>query len=217
MKKNEIFKNVVSALKKFVKFIFKNKIMLVVTIVALLAIALGILSKVGLIKNSSAVKSETITKMVEKIQELSTIKYRYTNVGSYENQSELVGIKIPLTYKRFIVTYDGVMKIGINLKNIDINVSEKKISIKLPKPEILSNQTLDDSIKFFDQTSGIFNPIKLDDYTDFVKALNTEALEKAQNSDLMEEATENTKLALSKLLTLNPEINDYEIVFEEMK
>lgn len=217
MKKNEIFKNVVSALKKFVKFIFKNKIMLVVTIVALLAIALGILSKVGLIKNSSAVKSETITKMVEKIQELSTIKYRYTNVGSYENQSELVGIKIPLTYKRFIVTYDGVMKIGINLKNIDINVSEKKISIKLPKPEILSNQTLDDSIKFFDQTSGIFNPIKLDDYTDFVKALNTEALEKAQNSDLMEEATENTKLVLSKLLTLNPEINDYEIVFEEMK
>ena len=213
MKENEQKSGFLSVLNKCIGFFIRNKYIAIAVITAVILLVLGLTVRFGM-KNKTRLKSDTVNKMIEKIQELSTINYHYTNVGSYEKQNELIGIKIPLTYKRFIVTYDGTMKIGINLKNIEVKIVDKEIMIKLPKPEILSNQMLEDSIRFFDQTSGIFNPLKLNEYTDFVKKLNAEALEKVEKSGIMKEAVENAKLALTNLLSLNPDIGrNYVISF----
>ena len=124
-------------------------------------------------------------------------------------------MKIPLTEKKFIISYDGEVNAGVNLDEIDVKVDEKneKITVKMPKAKILNNFIDEDSLTIFDERESIFNQLKLNDFSDFrkdeMKKTEKELIEKG----FLEEADKKTKTAIEEILKINPLIEDYEIKF----
>ncbi|WP_035446364.1 DUF4230 domain-containing protein [Atopobacter phocae] len=152
------------------------------------------------------ITSELIGKRLENVQELTTTKYYYTNTGSFENNRNLYGWSIPLTTKKFIVSYDGTIHAGVNLKQMTIQVKDDKITIELPAPKILAHEIDEDSLQIFDERDSIFNPITIEDYAGFSidqkKIIEEEAIEKG----LLKEARKNAEMTIQTLLINDPQI-----------
>lgn len=166
--------------------------------------------KAGVFKNKEEVTSDIVKEQLVSVKELTTLKYRYTNVGSFENDNEFYGIKIPFTTKKFIISYDGEISAGIDLDKakVDINNEKKSINISLPQAEILAHQIDEDSLTIFDEKESIFNQLKIKDFSEFrkneMKKTEQELLEKG----FLEEARDKSKDAIVEILNINPLIKD---------
>lgn len=159
---------------------------------------------------------ETIGRYQENTKELTTLKYYYTDIGSFEHQNQFIGVKIPLTYKRFIVTHEGVIRLGVQLQKLKIQVEERRILLFLPQAELLSHELREDSIRFFDEQATIFNPMKLTDYTVFVANQKAQTEAKIVNDSLLLEARNEARRVLRDLLLALPEVREhYELEFLE--
>ncbi len=166
--------------------------------------------KAGVFKTKEEVTSDIVKEQLVSVKELTTLKYRYTNVGSFENDNEFYGIKIPFTTKKFIISYDGEISAGIDLDKakVDINDEKKAINISLPQAKILSHQIDEDSLTIFDEKESIFNQLKIKDFSEFrkneMKKTEQELLEKG----FLEEARDKSKDAIIEILNINPLIKD---------
>lgn len=161
------------------------------------------------------ITSDLVGNQLLSAQELTTTKYMYTNAGAFENQNDFYGWKVPFTRKEFIVSYDGRIHAGVNLEEVDVIVSETTIQVTLPEVKILSHEIDTESLKVFDESSSIFNPLRIEDYKNFAmsqeKVVESEAIEKG----LLVEATDHAQEAVRAVLEMNPDIAEqYTIEFE---
>ncbi|MEG0273217.1 MAG: DUF4230 domain-containing protein [Hydrogenoanaerobacterium sp.] len=134
------------------------------------------------------ITSEIVSQRLVGLSELSSVKYLYTNMGKFEESNNFYGWEVPLTKKLFIVSYDGVITAGIDMKNIKIDVTSNKITVTLPPAALLSHTITDGSVQVFDESKNIFNPIKITDYTSFCEDEKTKIEEKALANGLLTEA-----------------------------
>jgi hypothetical protein len=147
----------------------------------------------------SLIKSE-----IENIGELATVEYLYTDAGKFEDPAELFGHDLPFSFttKHFIAKWDGVIKAGINLSDVTVEVNKfaKEITIHLPDAKILSHEIDQDSIETLDQKNGLFNPIEIEDVRTF-DAVSKEAMEaRVIENGLLDKAFENAKNIIQKLI-----------------
>lgn len=161
------------------------------------------------------ITSDLVGNQLLSAQELTTTKYMYTNAGAFENQNDFYGWKVPFTRKEFIVSYDGRIHAGVNLEEVDVIVSETTIQVTLPEVKILSHEIDTESLKVFDESSSIFNPLRIEDYKNFAmsqeKVVESEAIEKG----LLVEATDHAQEAVRAVLEMNPDIAEqYTIEFK---
>lgn len=164
--------------------------------------------------NKDAMLMETVARLKENVKELATIKYYYTDVGSFENYNEVIGLRIPMTTKKFIVSYDGTLTIGVKLNKMQVDLVGNRIEVKLPKAEVLNHEMDENSTKFFDQKSSAFNPIKLNDFTEFLAVKKQSSINKIVTHTLLEEAREEAKKIIKQLMLVSPDIaQNYEVVF----
>ena len=138
------------------------------------------------------------------ISELAVVNYHYTNMAQFENGSDFYGVRLPFTTKRFILTYDGEIKAGIDLEKALVEVGEGGVTVRLPEAEILSHEMDEGSVEIFDEKASIFNPFTVEDFAAF-QAEQKDAMEqKALESGLLEEAATkaeaNVRLLLSAAL-----------------
>lgn len=198
-------------MKKTKRFII---IILLIGLMGVITYFLGM--RTGRIAAKPTITSTIVEEQLQSVKELTTLKYKYTNVGAFENQSEFYGIKIPLTLKKFIVSYDGVINAGVVLDNADITVSGNTINISLPPSQILSHEIDEDSLQIFDEQNSIFNQLQIEDYSAFRKDQKQKTESKVIEEGILVEAMKNTKIAIEELLNINPEIsNEYNIVIIE--
>lgn len=160
----------------------------------------------GQISTEPVITSDLVGNQLLSAQELTTTKYMYTNAGAFENQNDFYGWKVPLTRKKFIVSYDGQIHAGVNLEEVEVVVNEEIIQVTLPEAKILSHEIDTESLKVFDESSSIFNPLRIEDYQNFTidqkKVVESEAIEKG----LLVEATEHAQEAVRAVLEINPNI-----------
>ena len=149
------------------------------------------------------------------INELTTVEYHYTTMGQFENSADFYGMKVPFTTKKFIVSYDGAIKAGVDLSGIEIAVSETVITITLPKAEILSHQVDESSFQIYDEKSGIFNKIKLEDYNSFQLEQKKTMEDKALSSGLLAEAYNNAKNIVTNIIEMATEGYEYSVIIKE--
>lgn len=163
------------------------------------------------------ITNETVGVQIKELKELSTIQYRYKEVVSREDWNTLFNFKLPFTKSSFIVSYTGILKIGIDLAETKINVDEgsKTIKITLPESKILSNELDFKSLKVYDEKNSIFNPIKVEDYTEFTQGGKENAEKDARESGVFEQSKEVAKKIITEMLNTTKEIKEnYKIVFE---
>lgn len=169
---------------------------------------------------SKEINIDLINSEIQNIGELATIEYLYTDAAKFEDAPTLFGQDIPFTTKSFIVKWDGIIKSGVKVDEIkvELNNNKKEIVVHIPKSEILSHEIDSDSIETLDEKNGFFNPIKIDDVRE-LDAIGKEAMEKrAVENGILEKAFENAKEFIYKLVNTDlVKEQEYNIIFKEME
>lgn len=168
-----------------------------------------------------AITDSLISEQLNALRELVTTEYLYTNSGKYENQNQITiigkDINIPFTGKRFIVAYDGRIKAGIDIgqTQIDIDEDARAITIALPKSEIISHETFEDTLVVLDETNNVFNPISIENYNEFVSEQKDSMEKKAIERGLLTNADAEAKLMVQSFLSQIPGIDTYKLTIQQ--
>lgn len=173
-----------------------------------------------LVKTTSEISAQTIIKEILPIGEYASLAYHYTTVVKDINSKDIKGWTIPFTTRKYIFTYNGTMKLGIDGTKIKIKEEEAGekglpvIVIALPSIKILSHEVIDSSIEVFDQSQTIFNEINIQDAFKVTSERKRELEKKVMDGDVVKEARASTEQQLGTLLRSLPGIRGvYEIVF----
>lgn len=137
---------------------------------------------------NTEVSAVVLQNKLTEISEYASLTYSYTNMAEFENSKDFYGVKLPFTTKGFIITYDGEIKAGVDLAKAEVTVSGSKVKVSLPAAEILSHEIDEDSLEVFDETTSIFNPLKVTDYNTFNKEQKAKMEEKAAEKGILKEA-----------------------------
>lgn len=178
----------------------QGKLIIFGVILAIVCFAVGFFSG-GREEKPPVLSSITVENQLQQISQLATIRYSYTNMGQFENSNEFYGIKLPFTTKRFIVAYDGTITAGVDLSQAKVTITDQKVTIALPAPQILSHEVDHNSLEVFDETTSIFNPITIEDYTGFQADQQGVMEEKAIQGGLLTQAKDQAEAAIGGLIT----------------
>ena len=189
----------------------KRRAILVLILIAVVAGAFFLGGVMAGRNSQPQITSSLLGQRLSAIQELATQEYHYTNMGRFQNQLDFYGWKVPFTTKSFIVAYDGVIKAGVDLSELQVEVSGKTISVTLPEGKILSHDIDEDSLEVFDETKNIFNPIQIEDYTGFTADQKASMEERAISEGLLTAATERARTVVEEFITALPGAEDYTI------
>ena len=204
-------------MKMNVKGFFKKTISMPMLILLVIVIAGGSYFLFRTDNGKPKITNETIGIQIKEIKEMSTIQYKYKELASREDWNTLFNIKLPFTKSSFILTYTGVLKLGIDFAETKIEVDEgsKTIKVTLPESKVLSNEIDMKSIKVYDETNSIFNPVKINDYAQFTQSGKENAEADARENGIFEQSKEVAKKIITELLNTTKEIKEkYKIVFE---
>lgn len=137
-------------------------------------VSMMIINKFDLFGTSrNAVTSEFIGHRIQEISELGTLHHQYRKMASYQDVAKLVESlpdwRINKSIKEFVLIYKGDVKLGYDMKDIQIFVDKitKTITITLPDPKILSHSIDFESIDVVMEKAGWFNSIKFEDFKKF--------------------------------------------------
>ena len=159
--------------------------------------------------NEPKVTSTTLKNQIVEINELAVYSYDYSKVGKFSNNLTFYGWDVPLTQKSFLITYNGTMKAGIDLKKTTVKVNKKTIDITLPQSEVLSHVIDENSIEVYDETNNVFNQISINDYKTFAKKEKKKNEKEAIHNGLLDKANDRVKEILTAYLHSIPEIKDH--------
>lgn len=196
------------------------KWVIAIVIIGIMAALLGAGIKIGSFfagkgKEKLEISQAVLEERLESIGELAAMQYYYTDMGKYDSSKTIGDVKVPFTTTSFIITYDGIIKVGINLEEAKIETGEKKISILIPQSKILSHEIIEDSTVVYDEKYSIFNGLSVTDVTNFQTEQKAVMEKKALESGICEESNEKVaELIRSICYTLvenQPDKEEYKI------
>ena len=158
------------------------------------------------VETKAVITGEMIEEKLRDIGELATEEYTYTEVGTFDSNKsvQIFGrdVNLPLTQSKFIYSYDGTIKAGIDFARITVEKDEisKIITVTLPKARILSSELDEESFQLYDEKNNIFNPYSVSDVNDTNREIKTHAEEKAISKGLLKRAGSNAETMVYGLL-----------------
>ena len=153
----------------------------------------------SLVQEKEIITQDILQQQIQEIGELGTAKYYYTNMGRYENTLQVGGKNIPFTQKMFIISYDGTIKAGVEVKDIRVTLKDKAIRVTIPPAKILSHEVDMESVTVFDEKNSIFNGLSTEDVTQFLNDQKAQMEEKAVTNGLLEDAGQNAGNSLKTI------------------
>lgn len=189
---------------------FKQGLISAIIVAVLMIAAFFAAKNIFNVEEETKVTSETVEAALKEAKELTTLKYHYKNIASFENSQQFQGMKIPFTTKKFLYTYEGEIHAGVDLDEAKVKVNEeaKTINVSLPETKILSHDIDEDSVMVYDDKDSIFNQLELEDYSNFRKEEEAKVEKEAIDKGLLVEAKDQTIKAVKELLNLNPVIGE---------
>ena len=177
-------------------------------IALILALTLSITVNVMLVLRRKAAQNRsvrtTILSGIQNVSELATIRERFQSIVTFSDGVKIPGlnVNIPGTTRKFMLKYYGTIVCGCDLtkaqvsERFDIN----RVRITLPHSEILDIYADVHSFEVYDQSSGIFTSVKLEDQNGEVNA----DLEKVKAHELqkgiLSQADENVRKILTSVV-----------------
>ncbi len=168
----------------------------------------------GLITETTvSLTGETIRDGLTDIGELATEEYFFTRVETYDSSKNIKGFKVPFTTSRFVYSYDGTVKAGIDFTGIEVEKDDlkKTITVILPASHILDCSIDPDSFEVYDEKRSVFNPVSISDYNDSLEEMIEAAKEDAMEKGVLERADSNAELLIKNLIMSTYDVDDYYI------
>lgn len=193
--------------KKVVSWVKKQGSKKIGIVLIVLGLAMLLMSQIQFF---STYRSRTVNLRMEDIGELNTQAGYFTNVQVITKSRDIFGIEVPFTQNKYIYSYDGIIKAGINFTEVKISIDSinKTVNITLPHAKINSIEVDEDSLVVYDETKNIFTPLKLDDIRSSRMKMEEEARNRAVENGILKEAEDNAKVLIWALLQ-GEEIADY--------
>ncbi len=196
---------------QFIKNGFIARIFAVVLIILIIVVAiLGIRKWID-------IDSKTTKVGFEDIGELATQSAYCTEVNVTDASRELWGVTIPFTQSKYIYSYNIVIKAGFDFEEIEWDIKDTTIKVKLPETRILSSEIDRDSFKVYHEDESIFRQISLEENNEALNEMVSRAEEDAIANGLFDNACDNAKTIIKVFFSQVYDMNEYEIVFIDKK
>jgi len=166
------------------------------------------------VENQTVADSTVILERVERLWELSSSKYYYSNVVAFKDKMRIKDFQLPFTEKSFLIKYDGYIKAGINAEDMEILLNEgKTIKIKLKNSKILDHAIDEKSIYVYDEKDSIFNNLSINDIFSQLSEEKANIEAKLEEKGFFRDTNNNIKMFLEEFLR-NLGYETIEIEFE---
>ncbi|MBQ3458393.1 MAG: DUF4230 domain-containing protein [Synergistaceae bacterium] len=177
-------------------------------IALILALTLSITVNVMLVLRRKAAQNRsvrtTILSGIQNVSELATIRERFQSIVTFSDGVKIPGlnVNIPGTTRKFMLKYYGTIVCGCDLTKAQVSerFDVNRVRITLPHSEILDIYADVHSFEVYDQSSGIFTSVKLEDQNREVNA----DLEKVKAHELqkgiLSQADENVRKILTSVV-----------------
>lgn len=163
------------------------------------------------------VTPSTLREVVAPAAELVSYKYFYTDADVYEKSAYVFKkIKVPFSTDKTVFTYSGVISVGVNLDDTEIEVDndKKTIQITLDEPYIMSNQIDNDTFQAYDVKNSIFTSVNISEFVALKDALEKNQEEKLmKNDEFWKQTKKSATNTISGLINASKEAEDYTISY----
>ena len=176
----------------------------------------------GVVTEHEEISGETIRSGMTDIGELATEEYWFTQVQTYDSSKSAqifdLSFDLPLTRNKFVYSYDGVIKAGVDFAaaSVEVDNALRRVTVTLPKARILSSEIDYDSFELYDEQKSIFNPLSVRD----VNKTNNEMLQSAEKDAIakgvLTRADENAETLVVNFLRGAFEVRSYAIKVEHL-
>ena len=163
------------------------------------------------------ISSRPVRLTFENIGELATQAAYFTNVQDISKTRTVLGLNVPFTTSKYIFSYDGVIKAGMDFADIDVHEDPLSHTVKVTLPEVrvLSIDIDTDSLKIYDERRNIYSPLNLDNVNDSLAEMKREAEQNAIANGLFNGARTNAEVLLRGFLASAYDPEQWRIEFIE--
>lgn len=181
------------------KKINKNRVLLIFIIIGII---IGITLSLKLIFSEKSPKDTSkVLNIIEQVLELSTSKYNYSNIVTIKKDKSFKNIKIPFTEKSFIIKYNGVVKGGVNSKDVTIDsVKKDSITLNIAKCSIIDHYIDEENIFVYDVKNALFNRVETNEVIDELANSKKEYEKKIIEEGFMNDISGSVKKSLENSL-----------------
>lgn len=140
---------------------------------------------------------------VKQISELATASETYTVVEKVEKKNDKVFfdlIDVPFTDNFFILAYEGTIKAGVNMDEVQISLDGKTVHVTMPQAAILSDAIDTSSMKVLHEQAGMFSEIHVEDVAQYLDKSRQEAEAAAVSGTVLQKAQENAEMSIKAIL-----------------
>lgn len=191
----KVKKNIMQCFEKLKKLERKKKkLILAVTGAVVLCLAAGCFM---LYNGKAEVNSEYVNALLEKASELTSAKLNYTGMTEYKDTG------IPIINKSdFIMVYEATARAGIDMKDVKVEVDDKKkiVRLSIPKAEVLDVKVKASSIKYFDEKFALLNVNEKEDSNRAIDLAEKAAEKEVRDMGVLEMADEQAEALIKGLL-----------------
>jgi hypothetical protein len=145
--------------------------------------------------------SASVMTRIAYIQELALVQHNHLGVIDFRDNITFLNRQIPLTDKFFLLRYNGYVKAGIDFNRVKVNVlNAESVHVSIPRPRILSAAIDESSIKVYNESMNMINPIRISDYTLAITREKNVMIRYAIEQGIYAQATEHAKVLITSLL-----------------
>lgn len=143
-------------------------------------------------KKEEAPKEDLSLTQMKSICELATLKCYYHNVAKITKEKDVLWWD---TTAELWIEYSGIVKLGVDITNLDMQVDQNQVTITMPKAEVLScqvDQTSLDKDSYYTNREGLgAEKINADDQTEAIKTAQENMLENVQSDESLLQQAQN--------------------------
>ena len=108
--------------------------------------------------------------------------------------------------------YTASIRAGIDISEVKIDITEKKVTVAIPDAQIQSVNVNSDSVVFYDEKHALFNWTDKEDIVNALSVAKEDAENRIDEDELLEKAKEQTETILKSVLT--DSIGDRELIIK---
>jgi hypothetical protein len=179
--------------------------------------AIGALKPPVTVETQTVMESAPFNEEAVRAFKISGLTYNYTNFIYREdvrtlNIGKLTTANIPGTKTQIGVSYDGKMEIGVDASAMKINQQGQKVTITLPKPQILSHEEVRGTMKVVFDNSNLFNDNSVAEFVELFDSEKTAMEQRAVDRGFLLEAGDSAAQQLEDFINSLPGMDEYNVV-----
>lgn len=123
------------------------------------------------------------------------------------------GDNLPKSQSYYLITYDGILKLGVDLKKAKVSLSGDTISVNAGKLKVISHEIDEKSVDLYNESANVFTAITIKDQKGFEKKQKQNVINDAKGKGLYKEARAKARSMISTYLKAVPQIkSNYKVV-----